>query len=566
MKYPENELAQIVIASCIANHINDVVISPGSRNAPLTIGFNQFPNINTLSVVDERCAAFVALGMAQQTRKPSALVCTSGSALLNYYPAVAEAFYANIPLIVISADRPEHLIDIGDGQTIRQEGVLKNHILYEANLTSIKTELDKAFNKTLVYQAIKIANEQRGPVHINAPFDEPLYNLVDEIITYPKEICPEAHMLMETQSFLEKPFATDELEAYATQWNKATKKVVLIGVNYPCDLIKVQIDHLMKDPSVVVLTETTSNLNNERTINSIDQFLENLTEEDKKWFQPDILLTIGGLVVSKRIKQFFRTYQPKRHWTAHQSFGYDTFFCLTKHFKISPQLFFSQFFWLTQKTVSNYQAKALEIKKKAKQLHRVFSENVEYSDFKVFDVINKSLPKNSILQLSNSATIRYAQLFDIDDSIHVYCNRGTSGIDGSTSTAMGCAIKSEKQVTLVTGDISFLYDSNALWNHYIPNNFRIIIVNNNGGGIFKILPGPKKTNALSFFETPHHLTAKHLGAMYGFNYCGVSNKDDLEKELITFYNDSQQPKILEVFTPSEINDDVLKTYFESFKK
>ncbi|MDO3693305.1 2-succinyl-5-enolpyruvyl-6-hydroxy-3-cyclohexene-1-carboxylic-acid synthase [Wenyingzhuangia sp. chi5] len=559
MKYPENELAQMVIASCVANHVNEVVISPGSRNAPLTIGFSQVSTMNTYSVVDERCAAFVALGMAQKTQKATAITCTSGSALLNYYPAVAEAYYGDIPLIVISADRPKHMIDVGDGQTIRQEGVFKNHILFEANLTVIQNDMDRAYNKLLLFKAIKIANEQKGPVHINVPFDEPLYNLVDNLLSYPVVEKPEPQLVNE------KVLELKELESIVEIWNKATKKIVLIGVHQPSELLQIQIDYLLKDPSVLVLTETTSNINNKNVINSIDQFLAGLTEDDKNFYQPDILLSIGGLVVSKRIKQYFRTFKPKHHFVVHPTVGYDTFNCLTQHFKLSTELFFSQFFWLTKSVQSNFQSTGLAVKKLRKKAHQKYIDTVKYSDFKVFDLVNKSLPLQSVLQLSNSATVRYAQLFDIDDSISVFCNRGTSGIDGSTSTAIGYAMKSEKQVTLVTGDLGFLYDSNALWNNYIPANFRIVIVNNNGGGIFKILPGPKQTPALSYFETPHHLTAEHLAKMYGFEYLATTNVENTEKGLATFYEESKQPKILEVFTPSHSNDEVLKTYFEKFK-
>jgi len=560
MKYPENELAQVVIASCVANHVNNIVISPGSRNAPLTIGFNQLSSVSTYSVVDERCAGFTALGMAQSLQKPIALVCTSGSALLNYYPAVSEAFYSNIPLVVISADRPKQLIDVGDGQTIRQEGVLKNHILFEANLVEIKNEVDKTYNKKLIYNALLMAKAQKGPVHINVPFDEPLYNLTEEMLNYPLVENTEAPALEE------KPLEVDVLEVFAKKWNTSDKKIVLVGVHQPSELLQTQIDYLLKDTSVLVLTETTSNINSRGVINSIDQFLEGLSEADKQFFKPDVLLTIGGLVVSKRIKQFLRLYKPKEHWAVHPTVGNDTFFSLTHHFKISTELFFSQFFWLTQNKESTYQSKGIRLKKEQKLKHKEFVSKAPYSDFKVFDIVNNSIPVNSVLQLSNSATVRYAQLFDLNNTLDVFCNRGTSGIDGSTSTAVGFAIKSTKRVTLITGDISFLYDSNALWNRYIPINFRIIIVNNNGGGIFKILPGPKKTEALSFFETPHGLTAEHLSKMYNFEYRFAKTEESLKNALEDFYTESNQPKILEVFTPSDTNDQVLKTYFESFKR
>ena len=177
--FPKKELAQLVISACNQYNVDTVVISPGSRNAPLTIGFSNHPNIKTLSVVDERCAAFFAMGIAQQTQKPVAVVCSSGSALLNYYPAIAEAFYSNIPLVIISADRPKHLIDIGDGQTIRQENVFENHILFSVNLVESKNQLKN--NKKLLEEALQVAVFKKGPIHINVPFDEPLYDTVEEL-------------------------------------------------------------------------------------------------------------------------------------------------------------------------------------------------------------------------------------------------------------------------------------------------------------------------------------------------------------------------------------------------
>jgi len=176
-----------------------------------------------------------------------------------------------------------------------------------------------------------------------------------------------------------------------------------------------------------------------------------------------------------------------------------------------------------------------------------------------------SIPGNSMLQLSNSSIIRYAQLFDVDPSVHVFCNRGTSGIDGSTSTAIGASVASKKQTILITGDISFLYDSNGLWNNYIPKSFRIIVVNNNGGGIFRFIPGPQTTNSLDYFETPHGLTAKQLSAMYGFGYSAVENIESLENTLKNFYLVEDEPKLLEIFTPTTLNDTVLKSYFKNLK-
>jgi len=154
----------------------------------------------------------------------------------------------------------------------------------------------------------------------------------------------------------------------------------------------------------------------------------------------------------------------------------------------------------------------------------------------------------------------------MNKTLEIYCNRGTSGIDGSTSTAIGCAVASKKPTTLITGDLSFFYDSNALWNNYIPNSFRIIVVNNGGGGIFRILPGHKNTdNFDTFFETKHNLTAEQLCKMYNFEYTSASNQTSLTENLSKFYNETESPKLLEIFTPSSENDDILLNYFKSIK-
>lgn len=554
MQFPKNELAQLVIASCVANGIENVVISPGSRNAPLTIGFSNHPTIKTFSVVDERSAAFFALGMAQQLQKPVAIVCTSGSALLNYYPAIAEAFYSNIPLVVISADRPEHLIDVGDGQTIRQQSVFENHILTSVSLVDY-LNVNNAILEML-QETLEIAIIDKGPVHINVPFDEPLYETTSELLTLDKV----------DNSIEEIPLDVDDLQKYADVWNSSTKKIVLVGEHYPDDLLQIQLAHLTKDPSVLVLIENTANVSHSKFINSIDKLIFPLEPNELEAFQPEILLSLGGMIVSKKIKQHLRKFQPKLHWHVDGKRAYDTFQCLNHHFKLSPQLFFSQFFFLTKPVESTCQDFWLHKKELRLQKHDDFIEKCEFSDLKTFDVVLKSIPNNAQLQLSNSAVIRYSQLFDLHKSNNVFCNRGTSGIDGSTSTAIGAAVASTKNIVFITGDISFFYDSNALWNNYIPSTFRIILVNNGGGGIFRFIPGPQKSNALDYFETPHKLTAEHLCKMYKFAYSNVSCINDLENELSDFYKESDSPKLLEISTPREINDIVLKAYFNNLKE
>ncbi|WP_178988381.1 2-succinyl-5-enolpyruvyl-6-hydroxy-3-cyclohexene-1-carboxylate synthase [Winogradskyella schleiferi] len=586
MKHSKIPLSQTVVTLCKTHNVKHIVISPGSRNAPLTIGFTHDDFFNCYSIVDERCAAFFALGIAQQLQEPVAVVCTSGSALLNYYPAIAEAYYSHIPVVVLSADRPKHLIEIGDGQTIKQKNVYGEHVLYSTNLKldlketesahlaselpiikSIENKLERflglqkdiqTYNESEIHDALTIAKLNLGPVHINCPFDEPLYETVEELAINPKP-----YKIQTRQEKVDE----FEIKSLIDVWHSAKRKLILVGVLQPNTIEKKWIQEIADDDSIIVFTETTSNLHHKDFFPGIDEIIAPLDEAGFKALQPEVLLTFGGMVVSKKIKAFLRTYKPEHHWHVGLSKANDTFFCLDKHIKLRPNTFLGAFLpQVTHHTKSNYKATWLTVRQKRRKLQAEYIESLPFSDFMVFHMVLKYIPKQSQLQVGNSSTIRYTQLFKIPKSIEVFCNRGTSGIDGSTSTAIGAAVANEKQTTFITGDLSFFYDSNALWNNYIPNSFRIVVVNNEGGGIFRILPGHKNTeNFDTFFETKHELTAKQLCDMYGFEYSVAKDQKELEQQLDPFYKLSERPKLLEIFTPSRSNDQILLDYFKYIK-
>ncbi|NKI25889.1 2-succinyl-5-enolpyruvyl-6-hydroxy-3-cyclohexene-1-carboxylic-acid synthase [Arenibacter sp. 6A1] len=581
MKYSSIPTAQSVVYHCKARGIKNVIISPGSRNAPLTIGFSEDPYFECFSIVDERCAAFFALGIAQQTRKPVVILCSSGSALLNYYPAISEAFYSDIPLVVLTADRPSYKVDIGDGQTIRQENVFENHIGYTANL---KQDVGHATDKIKKYapeqllglspsdaqasvqqyndgelnEALKEVLSQNCPVHINVPFEEPLYDVLEDATVVPK---------VDMETFENDPW-TEDLKEVAKIWSTSARKLVLVGVNYPNTIMESYLKVLGEDPSVIVFTESTSNLHHDNFFPSIDSIIAPIEKSDHKEelfqdLQPDIVLTLGGLIVSKKVKAFLRTYSPSHHWHVDAKKAYNTFFCLTKHFKTDPNNFFKELFSLSSPVKSVYHQKWAKKRQEYQLKRQAFISEIPFSDMLVFNDIIKTIPQGYQLQLANSSTVRYAQLFDLDASIRVFCNRGTSGIDGSTSTAIGAALLDNNPTLLITGDLSFLYDSNGLWNRYTRPDFRIIVINNNGGGIFRILPGKAETeNFERFFETTHQLNIEPLATMYGFEYGQVSDEGALRAALEIFYQPSDRPKILEVSTPRLINDKILLNYFD----
>jgi 2-succinyl-5-enolpyruvyl-6-hydroxy-3-cyclohexene-1-carboxylate synthase len=535
----------------------------------LSISFSESQEYTTYVIPAERSAAFYALGMAEAINEPVAVVCTSGSALLNYYPAVSEAFYRNIPLVVIAADRPKEWIDQGDGQTIRQEGVLKNHIIAETALIESPQnedelwynfrEIDRLFNSACFTVG--------GPVHFNMPFNEPLY----ETIKY--EEIEKSLLLSKRSSVISKvnTFAHEEFPNLLTVFNSSLKILVLCGQMPKDNSLQNILDKLSDLPSVAIMVENTSNLVNQKFIHCIDRTINSINDENKLDYIPDLLITLGGAIVSKRIKAFFRLNPPKHHWKVGENNLYmDTFQTYPTVIASKPSIFLKELFsHCLQTNSSRYKEQWKQLDFLIELKHRDFLSANQYSDLAVFDLVLDTIPDGSTLHMGNSSVVRYCQLFDPVSTICHTANRGTSGIDGSLSTAVGYAlVKPEQLHVCITGDVSFFYDSNALWNHHLPSNLRIILVNNSGGGIFKIIPGPATTNVLDeVFVTKQGFTAEYICKTFNVHYQKATNLEELEEELYRFYvkNSEQRPVLLEIFTPQNENDKILKAYFKAIK-
>lgn len=533
--------------------ISDVVISPGSRNAPLAVHFSETDELNCYSIVDERSAAFVGLGMAKSSKKPVAITCTSGSAAANYYPAVTEAFYQNIPLLVLTADRPVDFVDLFDGQTIRQNEIYQQHSYGDFQLLEDGEANADEENFATIKKAIELCYEKQGPVHVNIPLKEPLYNLVSELPNFPPV---EKTIQKKTEDFPQN---------LAADWNLSKRIMILVGTRDHSEELEMLLSQLVKNHSVVVLKEANSNLRHDKFFGHIDRYIFNFNESDYQTYAPDLLITIGQNVVSKKIKQFLRAAKPKNHWHIDEFWHPDTFYSLTEKIKIKPEKFFSKLLNFISLEPSPYFNLWDVLRDKRDLKHQEYCLKTSFSDFKFYDILSQKLPENINLHFSNSSPIRYAQLFDFQKN-NTYCNRGTSGIDGSTSTAMGFAMKDSKQTVLITGELSFFYDINGLWNNYIPPYTRIIIVNNGGGDIFKIIPGPDSTNALDeFILTKHHKNAELLAKHFGFGYTKVEDEDTLSRVLDNFFKPDSKPKILEIDTMEIENSAILKGYFEFLK-
>ncbi|NLH51316.1 MAG: 2-succinyl-5-enolpyruvyl-6-hydroxy-3-cyclohexene-1-carboxylic-acid synthase [Bacteroidales bacterium] len=536
--------------------ITHIVTSPGSRNAPAIIVFNRSGWFNMYSVADERAAGFFALGMAQALRRSVALICTSGTAALNYYPALTEAFYQQIPLIAITADRPSEWIDQADGQTIRQENVFSNHTRYNISLPEDAT--DSRFSARLINTAIDKANfPVPGPVHINLPLREPLYDL--DLTNYKTD-----YPIMEVVS----PIQSLPAEIGA-EWKSKKKKMVLVGQMLPEQINQKWIERLNNDSSVIVFVETTSNFNHPTFIACTDRMVEALTPQDITELKPDLLVSLGGSVVSKKIKALLRKWKPSVHWHItpdSEAIHTDTYLSLSHTFIMTMDTFLSS---LPESPAqfSDYRDRWLAIKRRAENKHNTFLKAPSFTDFFVFHRIFEALPNNEVVHLGNSTPIRYAQLFEHKPGRKFFGNRGTSGIDGCISTAAGYAAVSAESVTSITGDIGFFYESNALWNRHIPSSFTIILINNGGGNIFRIIDGPSHFEELEpFIEMSHQTHARGIAESFGAEYYFADNFTSLGEALSNRYDHPREkPAVIEIKTQAAENALILKQYFQNLK-
>ena len=545
---------------CAQKGVRFAVVSPGSRSAPLVISFLQEEKIKCLRIIDERSAAFFALGMAQQLRSPVALICTSGSAVLNYGPAIAEAFYQRVPLLVITADRPEEWVDQGEGQAIRQQDVLALHMKRSVQLPrSITDELSRWHCGRLINEAIDhCLLPVAGPVHLNIPFAEPLYDRIEKHDRPARSI-----EQLPTESFVLPPFAQSCAEVLST----AKKVMILIGQGHPDPAIKEHLKKLASFPQIAVLTESTSNLDDPSFITCIDRAIEGINAENERDLRPDVLITFGGAVISKRIKGLLRKWRPGQHWNIDQGQRhYDTYQSLTRDINVSPEIFLAQITDQVRSNKSTFNSDWNEADRITAERQRSFLKNTPFSDLTVFAELIERIPDRTDIHLANSTPARYAQLFDRGMGHRYWSNRGTSGIDGCTSTAAGAAFATDRTTTLISGDIAFLYDSNAFWNDQLSPHLKIIVIDNGGGNIFRFIEGPDRDQELlPWFEAPHKRSIEKLVRSYDLPYFQANDIASLRSGLESLYSDHDRPAILHVITDREISPKVLRDHFTALK-
>ncbi|WP_299754779.1 2-succinyl-5-enolpyruvyl-6-hydroxy-3-cyclohexene-1-carboxylic-acid synthase [uncultured Pontibacter sp.] len=547
---------------CAQKGVEHAVLSPGSRCAPLTIAFARHANFTVRTISDERAAAFIALGIAQTTGKPTVLVCTSGTAALNYAPAVAEAYFQQVPLLILTADRPPEWIDQLDGQTIRQHNVFGQHIKQSYTFPVDFTHPDAVWHsERMVSEALNEAAEfPAGPVHINVPLREPFYPGQQEELTYNNQV----KIIEEEQP----AFMLSAAQALKLQEEilKYRKVLVLARHDQKDEALLQAIQAFADTTGAVIVGDIISNTHHlPSAVRHQDVIFANPNQELLAALQPDLLITFGKSIISKSLKLYLRKYKAAAQWHL-QPAGQvaDTFQSLTKIIRCSPHSFFAAMAG-SVKSAGTFAAAWAGANKAADAFLKHYTAQANYSELPIVARVLQQLPQHSNLHLANSMSVRYANIVGLSpgQQVHVYANRGTSGIDGSTSTAVGCALTSPGITTLITGDLAFFYDRNGLWHNYLPQNLRIVLLNNHAGGIFRLIDGPKQQPELEpYFETHQALNAENTARDFKMQYTPVYTLSELEQALSDFFKAEAGAGILEIFTDSTTNAQA----FESYRK
>lgn len=545
----------VIAAICQAQGLEDVIICPGSRSAPLTLAFVRNTYFQCKTVIDERSAGYVALGIAQQKKKPVIIVCTSGTAALNLSPAIAEAYYQQVPLLVLTADRPDAWIDQLDGQAIRQQHIYDAFVLRSWHLSGELYHPDDLWHtQRVINEAILLLNDKQGPVHINLAFREPLYQLPDE----------NDYSLQAIESISNHDAVSFSNPNFAETLNDSGKFWLIFGQNAYDVTLAPMLQQGIDQLNWTIVHESLSNLS---ITGSIKNISEVLSFDSIAYQAPDIVVYFGKQIVSKKLKQYLRNIpnlkviqvgelpaDPLQHLHMYiHAPAYQVVQLMLKS-KISGNIDFY-----------NHWKHA---SRKAAQLFSEFLTHAPYSDLTAIAHLRKSLSEDIVVHWGNSTPVRYAQLtenLNLPFQVH-YCNRGTSGIDGSISTAVGHAIANpgRKHVAIV-GDLSFQYDCNALWIKDFPDNLLIVVINNSGGNIFRLIDGSSQVAELeTWFETRRNHHFQNLSAHFGLSYRRCTTMAELK--LLCSELPQLSRCIVEVVTDPVLSAQVFKEFYQYLRQ
>ena len=513
--YSNKENVNILTALLVAHGIRHAVCCPGSRNSPIVHNLNACPDIQCYPVTDERSAGFYALGMSQALKAPVVVCVTSGTAVLNLAPAVAEAYYQHIPLVVISADRPQAWIDQLDGQTLPQPDALGRFVRKAVSLPEPHNEEEHWYCNRLVNEALLV---RHAPVHINVPISEPLFD-------------------------------------YSVAQLPAERKIELL----PADIANTTLTHVCrmflqaKRPMLIAGQPMNPHLDEAVCLVA-----------DNEDYVPDFVLYTGGSIVSKRVKLFLR--KAKETWAVNETGEVnDTFMNLTHVIQGDGAMVADMIRFNLEQQPHPFVEKWQQLLDKVQQ--SVAAYEPAYSQMaavKFFERRQESGDRSQkfCFHYANSSAIRLANIYAQHP---VYCNRGVNGIEGSLSTAAGFSVVKDEPVFCVIGDLSFFYDQNALWNRNLRGNLRILLLNNGRGGIFNLLKGLEESPARDrFVAAEHHTSAEGICQQNNITYLKAENMVEMQQGIDTLlYIESERPVLLEVFTDPAEDERVFRNYYKS---
>ena len=543
--YSDKINVNILTSLMVAHGVKTVVVCPGSRNAPLAHNFASCPEMYCVAATDERSAGFYALGLALASERPVAVCVTSGSALLNLAPAVAEAYYREVPLLVISADRPLAMINQLQGQTLPQAGALGMMVKATMQLPEPHNEVERWHCNRLVNEAmIKMLLHGGGPVHINVPISEPLYNFAVEVL-------PEERKISMAAASADKA----KLTAIADDFAKARKPLIVVGQMERREWHRAAEAVEMLETRAVVLAEKLSD-DSERQLPALDMLVERMA--DAAEYQPDYIIYVGGNMVAKAMRQFLQQTKPRRSIVVSEAGDVaDVMMNATDIVEAKPSEMLRA---LASAVVSDSSAASVasvasdneasvwmerwqRLKTEAIELANVATENRQNEAIREFFRAIRGKEMN--VHVANSLSVRMALKYA---DRYLYVNRGVNGIEGSLSTAAGFSIMSACPVACIIGDLSFFYDANALWNQELCGNFRILLINNKCGGIFSKFERLADSPACdSFVMAKHNATAEGVCMQNNVAYRKAETDDEVRDGISWLVNEQcPRPMVLEV--------------------
>ncbi|MCK9425955.1 MAG: 2-succinyl-5-enolpyruvyl-6-hydroxy-3-cyclohexene-1-carboxylic-acid synthase [Ignavibacteriaceae bacterium] len=552
--------------------VKHVCISPGSRSTPLTLAAVYNKKLTCLKIIDERSSAFFASGIARTTGTPVVLICTSGTATAEYYPAIIEAYQQRIPLIVCTADRPPELVNKGANQMINQKNLYANHIRFFADAGLPGTSREKLeLIKKLAVQSFEIsALTNKGPVHINFPFEKPF-----EPESFTDSIPLNLVLKYETREELKgniKSVSKDS-ETLIKLIAKAKKGLIIVGPGEYNAKFPSLINAVSSKTGFPIFADGASQLrfgttSKKNVIANYDALLR--SEYFIKDFNPDLILHFGRTITSKGLEQFLEKSSAPKYLINEFGDWFDPTRSAKNALAMKPYLFCQKLFevesfskittekkqWLKFVTTANSTAEKIK--------NITFAASLFPNEPKTINTLLENLPQKTNVMLSNSLPVRDFDFFasNLNKKITVFHNRGASGIDGILSTALGIAYCSKTPTVLLTGDLAFYYDLTSLLTakqYNIP--LIIILVNNNGGGIFQFLPIAKYENVFEqYFTMPHSLSFKNFVKEFGGDYSLIKKQSDFVKQMnksLTTKNFS----VLEIKTDAKTSLELRKKYW-----